>query len=158
MYLHDNNQSGNGTITCGGAANQVAVFSGPSAVAGYADLTYDPATKILALKNLTASGYVNFKSSLFTAGVYGIFHLDEQMFYDADTSGLAVIFNLPLASSVETGRVYCFTDVIGNAAASPVTVNATGGDLINGAVNRQINTAYGSFWIRKNANGSWSAF
>ena len=127
-------------------------------LSGYSDLTYDSVTKILALKNLTVSGYINSKSSLFTAGSYSIFHLDEPMFYDADTSGLAVIFNLPSAYSVETGRAYCFTDVIGNAATSPVTVNATGGDLINGPVNRQINTAYGSFWVRKNANGGWSAF
>lgn len=58
--------------------------------------------------------------------------------------GSAMTADLPSVATYADGRVIIFKDTQGNAAAFPITIDANGADLIDGAGTYVINTNYGS--------------
>jgi hypothetical protein len=56
------------------------------------------------------------------------------------TNGLVTV-TLPTGT---VGKVYMVKDCFGNAANFPITIQGTGGQLVDGAANATINTNYGS--------------
>jgi len=67
------------------------------------------------------------------------------------TNGLVTI-TLPAGT---LGRVYMVKDCFGAAATNPITIQGTGGQLVDGAAAATINTNYGSLQFVFNGTG-WS--
>jgi hypothetical protein len=80
---------------------------------------------------------------------------DRLIAFTALTAARAV--TLCAASSYPTGTRLMIVDESGNCSSSKtITVNAAGGDLIDGAASFAINAAYGGLEIESNGAGAWT--
>lgn len=82
---------------------------------------------------------------------------DTFVFLNVDTTSSRTI-TLPLASSVATGRIYYIKDETGDSNTNPVTIDASGSDLIDGEANQTLASDYGCVGYISNGVNSWSSF
>lgn len=75
---------------------------------------------------------------------------DYMICYTTLTAGRSV--TLPTASASNTNQVYVIKDQTGNAASNNITVQGTGGQTIDGAATKVINTAWGVLKVYTNGS------
>jgi hypothetical protein len=90
---------------------------------------------------LPISGSVSIKRTTVADANYTILSTDYLIVYTSLTTGRTV--TLPTAVSI-TGREYIIKDEAGTAGTNNITVATTGGQTIDGAANKVINTNYGA--------------
>lgn len=75
--------------------------------------------------------------------------LNTEEFIEVDASASAIVINLSLGATYTPGFIFTIKDLNGDAATNNITVNASGGQMIDGATSYIINTNYGLvsfFW------------
>lgn len=80
---------------------------------------------------------------------------DPYVFLQVDTTSARTI-TLPLASAVSEGRIYIIKDSSGMANTNPITVAASGSDLIDGAASVTIESNYESVWFVGDSGTTWN--
>lgn len=71
-----------------------------------------------------------------------------------DTSASRTI-ELPTASAVSAGRIYMIKDATGNSETNPITLNAAGGDLVEGASSLTIESDFSCTFVIGNGVDAW---
>lgn len=82
---------------------------------------------------------------------------DNYVFLAVDTTSSRTI-TLPLASSVATGRIYYIKDATGDSNTNPITVDASGSDLIDGAADVDLYSNYSCTGFISNGVDAWASF
>jgi len=62
---------------------------------------------------------------------------------------------LPLASAVDTGRVYIIKDISGQSNTNNITVTAAGSDVIDGSATATLDSNFGSIFLVGDGSGNW---
>jgi hypothetical protein len=80
---------------------------------------------------------------------------DSFVFMDFDTTAARTV-DLPLASGVAAGRIYIISDGSGLSETNPITINASGSDLIAGSASLTLASDNGAFLLIGNGVSKWS--
>jgi hypothetical protein len=75
-------------------------------------------------------------------------------YYQFDTTSGAVTINMPTITSGYK-RVFNLSDAVGIAGTNNITIQANGGNTINGTGTNVINTNYGSVKLVSDCNNKW---
>jgi hypothetical protein len=77
--------------------------------------------------------------------------------YQVDTSGGPITINLPTIAAVDNGgqRIHYIVDVGGALTVNPLTVNATGGDVVADSTSVSLEVDYSSLQICSNLVNRW---
>jgi len=76
------------------------------------------------------------------------------VYMTVDTTAARTI-SLPLASTVDAGRVYVFKDKNNNANVNPITIQRQGSDLIDGLTSYTISSNNGLIWVVGDGVSNW---
>lgn len=79
---------------------------------------------------------------------------DLFVFLTVDTTSPRSI-TLPLASGVADGRIYIIKDISGQSLDNPITLNAAGSDLIDGAASVTLNSNFSSWMVIGDGASNW---
>jgi len=73
-----------------------------------------------------------------------------------NSASLAITVTLPQINKLSVGKEYIITD-LGDAATNNITINTTGGNTIDGAASKTINTNRGVLVLRSTSNSEWQS-
>lgn len=82
---------------------------------------------------------------------------DDFVFISVDTTSSRTI-TLPLASAVQTGRIYYIKDSSGMSNANPLTIAAAGADLIDDETSQIVQSDYAVLGLISDGAANWRTF
>lgn len=84
--------------------------------------------------------------------------IDPPVVFNCNTTSVSIILTLPLANSVAVGRFYLVKDGTGTSETHNITVNAAGGDNIDGGSSFLIADNYTAIGLVSDGIGKWLLF